>query len=81
VNINIPAGYKINYLPKNQTFSNEVGSLEVNYKEKKEKIMVDFNLIVDRKEISADEYKMARKLLNKAGSSLQNQIMVKNTNN
>ena len=81
VNINIPAGYKINYLPKNQTFSNEVGSLKVNYKEQKEKIMVDFNLIVDRKEISADEYKMAKKLLNKAGSSLQNQIMVKNTNN
>ena len=77
VDITLPEGYKFDFVPKDQEFSNEIGSLKIDYEKGADKVSVDLNLIVDRKIISSEEYKSARKLLNKAGSSIQNQIMIK----
>ncbi|HKL12172.1 MAG TPA: DUF3858 domain-containing protein [Halanaerobiales bacterium] len=76
IKINIPEGYKVNFLPKSQSYNNEVGSFELNYQKKANEITAKLNLILDRKEISVKEYNSAKKLLNKANSSIQNQIMI-----
>lgn len=76
VEIRIPEEYEINYIPENKNFDNEIGSLRVDYNKQGSKILLDFNLIVDKIEIAADNYKKVKNLVNKASEEIQNQIMI-----
>ena len=76
VEIDLPEGYQVNYLPENVEFENEIGKLRVEYQQQEGKVITNLNLIVDRHLIETDEYQAARELFNKAGTVEQNQILI-----
>ncbi|MBM7623772.1 DUF3857 domain-containing protein [Sporohalobacter salinus] len=77
IEIDIPSNYQVNYLPEDISFQNEVGSLEATYKQQNNKVVLDFNLIVDQYQLEVSEYQAARELLNQAEGVAQNQILLK----
>ncbi|GAB6099070.1 hypothetical protein JCM16358_09490 [Halanaerocella petrolearia] len=76
VNIRIPKGYKIGYLPQNIKFANQIGRLRLDYSQQGREIKVQLDLKIDQHQIIPKDYQMARKLFTKADGVVQSQIMI-----
>ncbi|PRX16659.1 transglutaminase superfamily protein [Orenia metallireducens] len=76
VEIQLPQGYKVNYMPEEIKLENKVGKLSASYTKENNKIIFDFNLKINKQEIEVENYKLAKELLGQAGVVVQNQILV-----
>ncbi|PRX18130.1 transglutaminase superfamily protein [Orenia metallireducens] len=76
VEIKIPQGYKVNYLPENIKMKNNVGELRLDYTKEKDKVIVNFDLKINKIKVEVKDYQQLRELLNKAASSIENQILI-----
>ena len=77
IEIEIPEGYQVNYLPENNEIDNEVGHLILTYNNKGQKIQVSLNLRIKNKVISVENYDLAKDLFNQVKNALQQQILIK----
>jgi hypothetical protein len=76
VEVKIPADYKVNYLPEEIEFSNQVGELNLDYQQQGRTIKVKLDLKVNQHQILPADYRAVQELFTKAEGVLQNQIMI-----
>ncbi|MGM0369840.1 MAG: DUF3857 domain-containing protein [Bacillota bacterium] len=76
VEVKIPAGHKVDHLPEEIDFSNQVGELHLDYQQQGRTIKVKLDLKVNQHQVMPDDYQAVRDLFTKAEGVLQNQVMI-----
>ncbi len=77
VEITIPKGYKIAFLPEDFNYSNNVGSINIWWKMKgNDKMEMEFSLVLKKEKVATKEYGELRNLFNLTVKTLGNQIII-----
>ncbi len=76
VEIEIPDGYQLFYLPGDVEYNTQPGSLEASFKDDGSKVITKFELVVKNKLITPEEYLLFRKLLEKVEDVYKKQIVL-----
>ncbi len=77
INIKVPEGFDVEYLPENKKIEKNVGSVHVEYEEKEDVIEILLDFTVDRVQIEVDEYNQLKDLIVEAQNIIQEQIIIK----
>ena len=76
VELQLPKGYELYFLPENFSYKNRVGSLSVRWNEEGNKLKMTMKMVLNKSVVPVNEYQDLRELFNTTVKTLRNQIVV-----
>jgi len=76
VTFNIPNGYKIRYMPKNNSYRNKLGNFTIRYNRTGKYLRYNGKLVSDVQKINPSDYTLIKRLFDTAVLSARHQIVV-----